>query len=277
MCINNTRPQLTDLRCLSGQGNVSIPLDLAVLTDLETFQVSYFNIVGGLEVFQALPSLKEIDLAENGLEGSIEQILDSLVSNKTKSVSLGGNPGLTGEVPWESIGELSALHLPRTGVSIGHVPSGLESYSLEVFDFSSNLLDEFPVDLFRFRKMAKLDLSHSQMKGTIPEDIRHWNATLTSLVLDSNSLEGSIPLAFDYLTALGKILLVYKHGCISFIPHRDPSILTPTEILKIQGNQLTGTISDAICRERGLRKNQLSSLLVDCRLVFCFCCDGEGC
>jgi len=106
---------------------------------------------------------------------------------------------------------------------------------------------EIPTEMFVLTDLSEMNLENAQFSGTIPELFKNLNASLMDLLLNNNRFTGSVPVAFDYLTAL--------------------------ETLQIQGNEITGTISAQICVERGLRFQQLATLIVDC-VVVCDCCDN---
>jgi Leucine rich repeat len=104
-----------------------------------------------------------------------------------------------------------------------------------------------PEEMFVLTNLSEMNLEGASFSGTIPESFRRLNSSLMDLFLNDNEFTGSVPEAFDHLTAL--------------------------ETLQIQGNHLTGSISENVCNERGLRFQQLATLIVDC-VVKCECCDN---
>jgi hypothetical protein len=92
-----------------------------------------------------------------------------------------------------------------------------------------------PDSIFTLTSLDELNLENAQFTGTLPERFRLLNVTLMDLFLNENQFTGPIPEAFDYLTAL--------------------------ETLQIQGNELTGMISQAVCSQRGLRFQMLATLV----------------
>ena len=104
-----------------------------------------------------------------------------------------------------------------------------------------------PDEMFLLTALSEMNLEGAQFSGTIPELFKNLNASLMDLFLNDNQFTGAVPKAFDHLTAL--------------------------ETLQIQGNQLTGSISAEVCSGRGLRFQQLATLIVDC-VVECGCCDN---
>lgn len=165
-----------------------------------------------------------IELQDNELVGEIPEELFGLT--KLTTVQLRENEGINGTISplISQLSDLSTLQLGFTGLG-GTIPN-------EVFQLTS---------------LSEMNLENAQFAGTIPELFKNLNATLMDLFLNDNQFTGSVPVAFDVLTAL--------------------------ETLQIQGNELTGSISAQVCSERGLRFQQLATLIVDC-VVDCTCCDN---
>ena len=84
------------------------------------------------------------------------------------------------------------------------------------------------------------------LSGPLPEELALWNASLQTLWLQDNKLTGTLPTALDALTALVE--------------------------LKLEGNDITGNVSQSLCSRRGERFQELAVLTVDCA-VGCSCCD----
>lgn len=112
---------------------------------------------------------------------------------------------------------------------------------------NTNISGPIPEELFLSSNLIEFNITNANMEGTLSENFRNLNASLFDLMLSYNNFHGPIPKAFDALTGL--------------------------ETLLLQGNQLTGSISSAVCAERGLRFQQLATLIVDCRVI-CNCCDN---
>ena len=104
-----------------------------------------------------------------------------------------------------------------------------------------------PDEIYHLPLFADLVVSNAKMSGPLKEDVSLLNATMRLLILDFNSFTGALPTALDVLTALENLLL--------------------------EGNEFTGTISDTVCRERGLGFMKLHRLTADCNIE-CSCNDS---
>ena len=166
------------------------------------------------------------------------------------NIELQGNE-LVGEIPDElfALTKLATLQVrENTGINgtISPLISQLSGLTTLQLGFTG-LGGAIPDEVFLLTSLSEMNLEGSQFSGTIPELFKNLNATLMDLFLNDNKFTGSVPVAFDHLTAL--------------------------ETLQIQGNELTGSISAQVCSERGLRFQQLATLIVDC-VVACTCCDN---
>ena len=164
------------------------------------------------------------EIQTNEFEGTIPTELYGLT--KLNTISLRENDAITGTIS-TLISQLTSLSVLQLGFT------GLDG--------------PIPEEMFVLTDLAELNLEGAGFSGPIPESFKRLNASLMDLFLNDNQFTGSVPVAFDYLTAL--------------------------ETLQIQGNDLTGSISAAVCAERGLRFQQLATLIVDC-VVTCTCCDN---
>lgn len=275
-----------------------MPPEMSLLTNLRRFLAPENSLKGDLDVaFAQLTGLQTIAMPDNRLEGTIPTGI--LVSNPDLGfLDLGGNQfkgslpseiagatklsdlqldtnGLTGTIPTE-IGNLSLLaHFEiQTNELVGTIPNELYSLTkLTTLSIRENegvngtispsisqltalgvlqlgftgLGGAIPEEMFVLTDLSEMNLEGAAFSGTIPESFKRLNASLMDLFLNDNEFTGSVPVAFDFLTAL--------------------------ETLQIQGNHLTGSISAAVCAERGLRFQQLATLIVDC-VVECTCCDN---
>lgn len=276
----------------------TMPAEMSLFTALKRFLAPENSLKGDLDVaFGKLSTLQTVAMPDNRLEGTIPTgileknpnigfidlggnqfsgPLPSAIAGATKlsDLQLSSNL-LTGTIPSE-IGNLSLLanFEVQTNELVGTIPD--ELFSLDKLSTISirenegingtinpliaqlpglNVLQlgftglggPIPEEMFVLTDLSEMNLEGAAFSGTIPESFRRLNASLMDLFLNDNSFTGSVPEAFDYLTAL--------------------------ETLQIQGNQLTGSISAAVCAERGLRFQQLATLIVDC-VVECDCCDN---
>jgi len=199
------------------------------------------------------------EVQSNSLQGSIPDELFSLT--KLQTLSVRENKEINGTIN-PLVAQLTDLKILQVGFT--------------------GMGGPIPPQMFALTDLAEMNLEGAQFSGTIPEDFKLLNASLMDLYLNDNQFTGPVPLAFDALTALGNytdsvnlcMSLPLCLCCWVLISHQFFSVMQET--LQIQGNQLTGSISAVVCSERGLRFQQLATLIVDC-VVTCDCCDNcEG-
>ena len=119
-------------------------------------------------------------------------------------------------------------------------------------------------------KLEDVDLSRNQFEGTIPEGLGDLS-NLQILQLDSNNLIGTVPDSLGRLSSLRKL----PAGDVNATFSKSLSCSTHTQIfttymnivtLSLDGNNLTGTMSQDVC---DLRDGVLGVLSVDCGEVEC--------
>ena len=244
--ILTNNPDLGFLDLGGNQFNGPIPAEIAGATKLSDLQLDTNELtgtipseIGNLELLSKYLAIRKekmqapltfplssgnFELQTNNLVGTIPSQLYSLT--KLSTVSLRENEGIDGTIS-TLISQLTALGVLQLGFT--------------------GLGGPIPEEMFVLTDLSEMNLEGASFSGTIPESFKRLNASLMDLFLNDNEFTGSVPVAFDFLTAL--------------------------ETLQIQGNQLTGSISAAVCAERGLRFQQLATLIVDC-VVACTCCDN---
>ena len=122
----------------------------------------------------------ELSVEQNSLTGAI--LTDIARFSSLRIFNLTGN-NLSGGILSEigALKSLQVLSLRDTGIG-GSIPK----------------------ELFGLQNLTLMDLSNARLTGTLSEEFRLLNDSLMELFLDYNHLSGTIPEAFDYLTALGK-------------------------------------------------------------------------
>ncbi|CAB9502731.1 leucine rich repeat [Seminavis robusta] len=211
--------------------------------------------LGGNQFSGTIPSaiagasiLSDLQLDYNSLTGTIPADIGSLT--RLTNFEIQGN-NFAGSVPNElySLSRLNTVSIrENTGINGTISPLISQLTDLHVLQLGfTQLRGTIPNEMFALTDLSEMNLEGASFSGTIPEAFRNLNASLMDLFLNDNRFTGPVPEAFDYLTAL--------------------------ETLQIQGNQLTGSISAEVCSERGLRFQQLATLIVDC-VVECSCCDN---
>ncbi|CAN6572413.1 unnamed protein product [Malus baccata var. baccata] len=140
----------------------------------------------------AMPSLTDLDLSRNSLNGSIPLSIGNLRQLMTIVVS---NNQLSGEIPhfWNNMPLLYILDVSNNSLS-GSIPSSLGSLiSLRFLILSSNNLSGELPSLRNCTDMRSLDLGENKLSGAIPGSIGENMLSLLILRLRFNSFSGNIP------------------------------------------------------------------------------------
>ncbi|XP_073119810.1 probable leucine-rich repeat receptor-like protein kinase IMK3 [Henckelia pumila] len=194
--------------------------------------------------FQAL---RKLSLHNNVIGGSVPVSLGFLPN--LRGVQLFNNR-LSGSIP-SSLGLcplLQALDLGNNSLS-GEIPSSLvNSTKLFRLDLSYNqLTGEMPLSLTQSASLVFLDLRNNNLSGGIPDS---WGGDgkkvfqLQSLVLDHNSLAGSIPGSFGKLSLLQEIS-VCCNRLSGAIPD-DIGNVTGIKTIDFSNNFIDGSLPDSL-------------------------------
>ncbi|XP_065630107.1 receptor-like protein EIX1 isoform X2 [Quercus suber] len=111
--------------------------------------------------------------------------------------------------------------------------TSLHLYSLLEWLFNSNT------------SVVDLDLRFNEFQGSIPDDFTRINS-LAHLYLDSNEFEGEIPKAFGGMCNLKTLSLSwnYLNGQLDFIQNLTECANHSLEVLRLDGNQIMGSLPD---------------------------------
>ncbi|XP_059438783.1 receptor-like protein EIX2 [Corylus avellana] len=245
--------------CLGGGNNLigKIPNSFANLCNLQALQLRGNNINGGITEFVDglsqcsnsssedgnLPSMQEIDLSFNQLNGTIPESIGKL--SMLVSLNLNDNQ-MSGTIP-ESIGKLSmlvSLNLAHNQMS-GTIPESIGKLSMLV---SLNLADNqmsgtIPESIGKLSMLVSLNLADNQMSGTIPESIGKLSM-LVSLNLAHNQMSGTIPESIGKLSMLVSLNLA-DNQMSGTIPESIGK-LSMLVSLNLADNQMSGTIPESI-------------------------------
>ncbi|XP_057441601.1 receptor-like protein EIX2 [Lotus japonicus] len=165
-------------------------------SSLQIFSLFYNQISGTLSELSMFPSLKELDLSDNQLNGKLPEA-DKLPS-KLESLIVKSN-SLQGGIPksFGNICSLVSLHMSNNKLSeelsgiIHNLSCGCAKHSLQELRFDGNQITGTVSDMSVFTSLVTLVLSHNLLNGTIPENIR-FPPQLKNLNMESNNLEGVI-------------------------------------------------------------------------------------
>eukprot|EP00542_Grammatophora_oceanica_P013591 CAMPEP_0194045344 /NCGR_PEP_ID=MMETSP0009_2-20130614/16703_1 /TAXON_ID=210454 /ORGANISM="Grammatophora oceanica, Strain CCMP 410" /LENGTH=892 /DNA_ID=CAMNT_0038690183 /DNA_START=186 /DNA_END=2864 /DNA_ORIENTATION=+ len=294
----NTKVETIFFRRSAGAGlSGTLPLELSFMTDLAFLSVGNNDIQGTIPTFLGdMTQLTRLWIQGNSLTGTIPGDVFAKLSNLIY-FNCGRNQ-LVGTIPVE-LGQISTLlncevdrnqltgKIPPFPYTIeldvfinqltGQIPNGVwDNVAMKRFYANNNLLTgtispnvgnmvslEFlrignndiggtlPEELFTLPQLDELNLTNCILTGTIPDTISGLNGTVEEIFLDGNKFFGAIPAGFDILAPNLKQLTLHE-------------------------NDLSGSISETVCENRGDSIFNISILTADCsdedEKVFCDCC-----
>lgn len=183
-----------------------LPKSLASLVDLVSLDFSY-NFIGGSDdigMFKDLPSLEELHLNNNRLEGKLGQF-GSSESLKIIDVSFNA---LGGTLPTKVTEgkKLKVLKVDNNMIT-GTIPAAIgKLYNLEQLDMSNNFLSgSIPTTFGDLISLQFLNLATNKLQKGLPADLEYLENLLVLDVSD-NGIE-SIPSELFYLHNLGRLSL----------------------------------------------------------------------
>lgn len=225
-----------------------LPTSLGQLTSLERLNLSNNDLSGPIpaEIVNA-KKLRDLDLSRNSLVGNIPSNIREL--SNLENLFLFRN-SLTGNIPsLQGLTKLHKIDLSRNRL-LGPLPDGIASlHNLRHLDLSSNdLTGIIPKDICKGSTLALefLDLSSNALHGTIPSALLDaTNHSLKFLNLSHNSFCGRIPMenGWDYKQLL---VLDFSNNLLNGTIPYDLGIKSAwqLEVLRLNGNQITGNIED---------------------------------
>ncbi|XP_077244469.1 putative LRR receptor-like serine/threonine-protein kinase At1g56130 isoform X1 [Tasmannia lanceolata] len=229
--VNGTLCRITQLKVYALNVVGRFPPELANLTRLTNLNLGQNYITGPLPPFIGnLTGMQYMSLGINALTGAIPMELGNL--RNLISLGLGSN-NFSGPFP-DQLGNLTNLE--------------------QLYIDSSGVSGEIPSTFAALQKLHTVWASDNQFTGNIPEFIGNWN--VTSLRLQGNSFEGSIPSSFSNLTSMTDLRISdIANGSSSLDFIREMKSLS---ILILRNNMISGTIPSSIGEYQSLLQLDLS-------------------
>ncbi|GKZ00680.1 hypothetical protein MPSEU_001020100 [Mayamaea pseudoterrestris] len=181
----------------------TIPRELRSWSNLVYIDLKYNRISGMLPSWIGdLSNLEVLGLSNNEFAGGVPPNFGSL--GRLKTLALDDN-ALTGDLEWVNhLTKLQYFYGERNSFT-GQVNDNFlsELSSLKELDLSSTALlgDDFPLHLLKHPSLEILDLSHTQLKGSLPV-IPSMNNVLQFLSLRHCNISGTIPPSLQQLQGL---------------------------------------------------------------------------
>ena len=176
--------------------NTLLPFDSALLL--------FNNLLNGTlpSTFGSLQSLVQLDLSYNRLSGTIPSTICMCTSMKALLLT-DNQPGFSGTIPAEigNLNGLTSLMLDYNDLN-GTIPVTIGNLSaVQVLYLTSNgLVGSIPETFSLLASLMDMDFSWNILTGPIWNVV--GNVRLTSLALEFNSLNGSLPSAVGSMTQL---------------------------------------------------------------------------
>ena len=214
------------------------------------------NNVQGLlpeEIYLSLPSLKVLDLSDNGIAGTISSKISNWANleylNYTSNNLAGSLPSQIGNLP-----SLREMHLAmnQLGNSIPHTIGNISR--LKHLDLSGNMLrGTIPYTIGNLEELSALDLSWNALDGPLPHEISRLQ-TLVKLDVAHNDLVGPLLLELSGVRYLSVLRLNDNH--LSGEVPTEIGSLVHLEELRLNNNDFRGFLPSEISNLVGLGKYQ---------------------
>jgi hypothetical protein len=252
----------------------TLPLEIESLTNLYLLRLRDNFISGTLpdRIFKSLDKLIWIDLSENQLGGTIPQNVGNFSVVEDLYLS---NNRLQGHVPF--FPNMQRLLLDQNKLtSFDSQYATSAPFLVEFLAYENQFSGPLPT-VWTAPSLEVLDLRRNGWNGTIPQDLWHL-PMLISLILDNCQLSGGLP-SSSRGSSFQHVWL-YSNQLSGSIPVQFGSNWTNLTSLRLQGNSLTGAITDGHCVQWPAFENAVNESSLawtcesDCLLptLECACC-----
>lgn len=226
-----------------------IPLDLALLTDLEVLDIAENQIPGTIpSTLYNLTNLEYIFLHANRLTGTLSEDVGQLT--QLRKLFLSDN-SLTGSLPSEI-----------------KLADKLEYLNL----YNNHFTGTIPEQLHHLHDLHHLDLGLNRFNGEIPKEWPHGMHAIDTIRLDQNELSGSLP---DNWTTLGsgraELIMLNDNQLTGFVPG-NYTYHKFLQVLEVQNNDFEA-IDPEICTlivfDETDEHGEMVALRTDCNICTC--------
>eukprot|EP00261_Vitis_vinifera_P036307 XP_019077550.1 PREDICTED: leucine-rich repeat receptor protein kinase EMS1-like [Vitis vinifera] len=286
-CLNNSiLPYLSTLTSLK---NLSLsynslsgwfpPDELATLVNLEILDVSgnkfdAAQTVKGSENILKLKRLETLDLSDNSLNRSMLRVLSKLPSLRNLKLS---DNGLQGPFPAEELGNFNNLEMLDLSANLFNASAPMQDSrrlsklkKLKTLDLDAN---HFEVSIFQslavLPSLRNLMLSSNALEGPFPTKELANMSNLKILNLQDNQLSDVLPVQGLVVFNKLEVLDLGDNALIGSIPQFIWN-LSSLQILSLRKNMLNSSLpSEGFCRMKKLKKLDLSWNRFDGMLPTC--------
>ncbi|GKV05084.1 hypothetical protein SLEP1_g17128 [Rubroshorea leprosula] len=237
-----------NITCNCSEGNNT-------MCHVTNIQLKRLNLAGILPPeFGNLTHLKEIDLTQNYLNGTIPSSFSKL---PLVILSLLGNR-LSGTIPPE-IGDIATLEelVLEDNQFGGTLPDNLGNLSRlrRLLLTANNFTGTIPESFGKLKNLTDFRIDGNRLSGKIPDFIGNWTK-LTKLHLQGSGMEGPVPSTISLLVNLTQLIISDLSGSSSNFPSLQS--LKNIEILILRNCLITGKIPDYIGEMTVLKTLDLS-------------------
>ena len=179
---------------LSGQLDLNHNLSGCVKHSLETLDLGQNQVMGSIPNLTAFPSLRELFLFQNRLNGTIPESLGK--QSNLESLSLGDNPleGVISEAHFSKLTKLQILDLSNTLLVFNINSNWIPPFQLKMIWLSScQLGPRFPKWLQTQNNFSSLDISNTRISDTLSNSYWIFSSQLWFLNLSQNQISGHVP------------------------------------------------------------------------------------
>jgi len=256
--------KLTELQSIVLHGNSltgTIPTFLGNLKKLEKLVISRNLFEGGIpdELLTGSKLLGTIFADNNRLNGTLPESLKFL---PLKAIRCHNN-SFTGQLP-TFLGELTDLRELKLSQNhfTGTIPEEFyNATSLEkIIIQGTNISGTLSAKIGHLRQLEKLDVSYNEITGPLPKEL--FDIPLLNIQLQDNRITGALPSFISNLNNTIRLINLSNNRLLGPIPTGSIEALSSLHELILHSNNLTGNISQAICKTKGNFFFDLSNLTV---------------